>query len=616
VTGFIKGGYELSAGYETRYKDCDPLITIERIRSILAGLGVLTVEKWEQDIEGYYSLYMEIQGTNLFSNGKGTTPAYALASAYAEMVERLQNLHFAKSNRGISDEARNYLGFCFAPDEKLLSREELRNNDKIWIDSFGNNEPAADVEKDILEKWWSSGYYGDWEKCPCLPFCSITDGKIYYVPASVIANVYWTNGMCAGNTKNEALVQGLSEVVERYVMKRIILDKIVPPTIPEDYIRKDYPYLYGLIKTLEGKGDFKVIVKDCSMGKGFPVAAIVFLDMKRHSYFIRFGAHPVFEIALERCLTELLQGKTINKTDWMAQLSFSEEKIYSYDNMSGLYSDGVGYYPWEILSDKFSYEFAGIKDMKGCGNEKMLIYLIDLLHSKGCNILIRDVSFLGFPAFHVIVPFFSELVDSDLRYFKRLSDLNNAAKVAMKLETASGEELRQVIDSIYENGYGPDASLAALLHKSVASSFPWNNVKRDLFIGSAYYKMGDFKKAYEAMGCFVRDMRSQYNESNNSYYNCVKDYYGALARGMRDITEISNILMGFYPENIVDRVLFNLKEPEGVFINCPRLDCFDCGGCSYTRQCYYPQRERLFMKLKDIYAGNVIDQSLLKIEGM
>jgi len=600
----------MSTSYKTRYKDSDPLITIERIRSILSGLGIMTVERWHHDVEGYYSLHIEIQGTYLFSNGKGSTAAYALASAYAEMLERLQSLLFAQSNRGLSEKAINYGGFCFAPDEKVLNKAELRDNDNKWIAAFSNEKSVSYEKKHILEMW-RRGFCEDMDSCLALPYLNITDRQIYYIPVPALVNVYSSNGMCAGNTDSEALVQGISEVIERYVQKRIILDRIVPPTIPEAYIRDNYPYLYDMIRTLESKGDFKIIVKDCSLGKGFPVAAIIFFDRKMHSYFIRFGAHPAFEIALERCLTELLQGKSINNLNWMVQLSFSEKDIYSFSNLAGLYINGTGHYPSELFGDKYSYEFTGIKDMSGYGNENMLSYLIDLMHSNGCNILIRDVSFLGFPTFQVIVPFFSEMIDSDIWYFKSSSDLKRAAEIVMRLENASNDELRQVIDYMRGSDFGPNDSIAGMLHRSIGSAFSWNNVKTDLFISSAYYKMGEFKKAYEAMDSFVKIMKSKYNEPSNEYFNCIRDYYGALARGMDNKAGILRILKEFHPEDIVDRALSSLENPGEIFKNCSRLNCFNCSVCPDVKQCYYPQRERLFMKLKDAYAGNVIDQRRL-----
>lgn len=600
----------MNMDYSTRYKECDPLETVERIRKILAGLDVLTIENWEHDIEDYYSLNMRINGIeNVASNGKGTTVAYALASAYAELLERLQNLVFVESNIGMSEKAFNHLSFHLVPDEKVLDkRERMYNIEKCFTD-LNCNERTWGINNKTLDRWRTVDENGPWDDYTALPYMNIMDGNIYYLPISLVVNLYGTNGMCAGNTGCEALVQGLSEVVERYVQKKIIMEKIVPPTIPESYIMEKYPYLYKMIKELERKGDFKVIAKDCSLGQGFPVTAIFLLDRKSNSYFIRFGCHPVFEIALERCLTELLQGKSIYNLNWMVRLSFSDKDIYSSKNLTKVFIDGLALHPLELFTDNFSYEFTCIKDMSGCDNNKMLLYLVDILKPYGCNILVRDVSFLGFPSYHIIVPFFSEMVDSDHQYFPSISGLWEIARIMMRLGKSSDNELRQVIDLLVESGYNPQKSIIDLLHRSLSPNFPWSNVKLDLFLSSAYYRLGDYKKAYEAMERFINIMESQNSEASNTYFSCVKDFFGALVRGIRDTSRIRGILTKFYPESIVEKVLTGLSNPNDVFRNYSKLECFNCTECSYTKWCYYPQREKLFMKLKEVYARNVIDQS-------
>lgn len=50
-----------------------------------------------------------------------------------------------------------------------------------------------------------------------LPFTRQSDQQTVYIPMNIIGNLYVSNGMSAGNTANEARVQGLSEVFERYV---------------------------------------------------------------------------------------------------------------------------------------------------------------------------------------------------------------------------------------------------------------------------------------------------------------------------------------------------------------------------------------------------------------
>ena len=75
---------------KSKYKDDTPVATVKRIKDILNKLGIKTSEKYySPGINGLFSCRITIRGTEIGQNGKGTTPEYALASGYAEFIERL-----------------------------------------------------------------------------------------------------------------------------------------------------------------------------------------------------------------------------------------------------------------------------------------------------------------------------------------------------------------------------------------------------------------------------------------------------------------------------------------------------------------------------------------------
>lgn len=595
--------------YSTRYKESNPLDTVERIRKILKGLDILTVEKWTAEVKGYYSLHMMIDGlNNVFSNGKGTTAEFALASAYAELIERLQNLGFVKWNQGMSKMSLDYKGFHLAPDEKRINKKELLRNINKWFSHIKHDKSIAEFNKKKLNKWKTVNEYENWEENTGLPYMNLTDGSVYYLPISRINELYGSNGMCAGNSGCEALVQGLSEVIERYVQTRIVLERIVPPTIPDSYISANFPHIHSMIKELEGKGNFKVIVKDCSLGKGLPVTAIYFIDRSSHSYLVRFGSHPSFDISLERCLTELLQGKSINNLSWTVQLYFSEKDIFNEDNINNMFVNGQAFHPVEMFTENYSYEFKEVKDLGGCDNKTMLSYLTGIIHSMGGNILVRDVSFLGFPAYHIIVPFMSEIINCKSQYLSSISGMGKIPSLMMHLEKVNDGDLMEIIDAILKDGYNPGGSIADLFHKSLSVNSPWHNIKIEFFLSCAYYKLGDIEKAYHFIGRFVSGMKADYNSPDSAYYNCMKDYFGALVNGRKSLNNTRVILKKFYAEGIVEQVFTSLENPGDIFKAFSGLNCFNCEECIYKRHCNYPAREKLFMRMKDIYSGNVIDQ--------
>jgi YcaO-like protein with predicted kinase domain len=146
-----------------------------------------------------------------------------------------------------------------------------------------------------------------------LPFVRQSDGEVVYFPSNLIENLYLSNGMSAGNTLAEAQVQCLSEIFERAVKREIIEGEFALPDVPADVLAK-YPSILAGIQGLEAQG-FPVLVKDASLGGEFPVMCVTLMNPRTGGVFASFGAHPSLEVALERSLTELLQGAQFRRPE-------------------------------------------------------------------------------------------------------------------------------------------------------------------------------------------------------------------------------------------------------------------------------------------------------------
>ena len=81
---------------------------------------------WRNSLKGFYSVTVNIAGTDLAVNGKGVSHEYALASANGEMMERLQNFCTFRLSFDVSPEALVHKGFYYAPDEWL-------GNMDLWV---------------------------------------------------------------------------------------------------------------------------------------------------------------------------------------------------------------------------------------------------------------------------------------------------------------------------------------------------------------------------------------------------------------------------------------------------------------------------------------------------
>lgn len=597
-----------------RYKDELPVNTINRVRSILGSLGFLTVEtRWRNSVEGFYSVSVEIANTDLATNGKGISYEYALASAYGGLMERLQNQCTFRLSLDLSNDALQYLDFYYAPDEVRMSTDEILSSTEDWLVKSLSNL-ADDVDKrDLLKLWQDISYEEISADFIALPYVNVCNKQISHIPIKMVSKMYMSNGMCAGNTCEEALVQGISEILERYVNKRIVREKIVPPSIPRNYV-DSLPQIAAMVEKIEASGNFEVILKDCSLNQELPVVGIIFINKDDQTYFVKFGAHPVFEIAIERTLTELLQGQNIHKMMGVREFSYKSETYLNETNLLSIFVNGSGEYPCEFFGENYSYEFKEFTDVSGMSNKDMLNYFLKMLAARGDDVFVRNVSYLDFPSYHIIIPGLSEIEEiDDWDSLHEYAQYNKIRKLIRSQAAVSPTEARDIINFLGQFSHSANASVLDFLNISVKNGpeIPWYYASLDLFITALFYQMGDFKNAYSQFIKFLYKNEANAQEQGTlSYYRCVRDYIGTRIDGL-DVMTAANILSRFYPLNIIQGVIAEFSNNKIITSYLGQLSCWECEKCPLQRQCKYCETERIYKVLKEQMIKNPINQVML-----
>jgi ribosomal protein S12 methylthiotransferase accessory factor len=267
---------------------------------------------WLNPVDNVWSVHVRNRACHLmFTNGKGATKLAAHASALGEYFERLSCNYFW--NHYYLGDAVSNRDFAHYPRERWFA---LPENGTDWpadlltpeLQAFYNPEGSIPAEALIDINT------GNFERGICaIPYVRQRDGAEVFFPVNIISNLYVSNGMSAGNTQAEARAQALSEILERHVKFKVIAEGLCLPDVPEDVIAR-YPTIAAGIQGLRDAG-FGILVKDASLGGKYPVMCVTMLNPKDQGVFASFGAHPRFEIALERALTELLQGRALEALD-------------------------------------------------------------------------------------------------------------------------------------------------------------------------------------------------------------------------------------------------------------------------------------------------------------
>lgn len=382
--------------------------TIANMSAILAGLGMkIEIASWRNIVPNVWSLHIrDAQSPMCFTNGKGSTKESALASALGEFIERL-NCNFFYNDQFWGEEIAN-AEFVHYPDEKWFKPGPNGELPKEILDEYCLE--IYDPEKELLGTHLYDTNSGNIERGICsLPFVRQSDGETVYFPSNLIENLYLSNGMSAGNTSEEAQVQCLSEIFERAVKREIIEGEIALPDVPEEVLAK-YPSIIAGIQGLEEQG-FPVLVKDASLGGQFPVMCVTLMNPRTGGVFASFGAHPSFEVALERSLTELLQGRSFEGLNDLPQPTFQSEAVTEPNNFVEHFIDSSGLVSWRFFSSKSDYDFVewDFTNEGENSNADEAAELFGILEEMGKEVYMAVYEHLGATACRILVPDYSEI---------------------------------------------------------------------------------------------------------------------------------------------------------------------------------------------------------------
>jgi len=391
--------------------------TIANMSGILAGLGMkIEIASWRNIVPNVWSLHIrDAHSPMCFTNGKGSTKESALASALGEFIERLNCNHFYNHQfwgEDIADAA-----FVHYPEERWFKpgRNDALPTEILDQYSLQIYNPDGELRGSHLVDT-NSGHV---QRGICsLPYVRQSDGEVVYFPANLIDNLFLSNGMSAGNTLAEAQVQCLSEIFERAVKREILEGEITLPDVPQEVLAK-YPGILAGIKGLEEQG-FPVLVKDASLGGAFPVMCVTLMNPRTGGVFASFGAHPSFEVALERSLTELLQGRSFEGLNDLPQPTFRSNAVTEPNNFVEHFIDSSGVVSWRFFSAKADYEFvewdftgnreSGQGDNTStAANADEAATLFGILEDMGKEVYMAVYEHLGAPACRILVPGYSEI---------------------------------------------------------------------------------------------------------------------------------------------------------------------------------------------------------------
>ncbi|MFQ6404339.1 OsmC domain/YcaO domain-containing protein [Methylophilus sp. 'Pure River'] len=486
--------------------------TIANMTGLLAGLGIkIEIASWRNIVPNVWSLHIrDAHSPMCFTNGKGSTKESALASALGEYIERLSNNHF-------------YAGAYWGED--IANAEFVHYPNERW---FKPGRKDA-LPKEILDDYCLEIYNPDGElrgshlidtnsgnaqRGICsLPFVRQSDGETVYFPTNLVENLFVSNGMSAGNTLVEAQVQCLSEIFERAVKREIIEGEIALPDVPQAVLAK-YPGVVAGIKGLEEQG-FPVLVKDASLGGQYPVMCVTLMNPRTGGVFASFGAHPTMEVALERSLTELLQGRSFEGLNDLPQPTFASEAVTEPNNFVEHFIDSSGIVSWRFFSAKSEYEFVDW-DFSGEGehaNAEEAATMFGMLAELGKEAYVAVYDQLGgqYPAVacRILVPGYSEVYPVEDLVWDNTNKALLFREDILNLHTLDDDSLEALLERLENNELDDYGDIATLIGIEFDENTDWGQLTVMELKLLIHLALQQFEEAHDLVGAFL-----QYNDNS------------------------------------------------------------------------------------------------------
>ena len=530
--------------------------TIANMSAIMANLGMkIEIASWRNIVPNVWSLHIrDAHSPMCFTNGKGATKESALASALGEFIERL-NCNFFYHGQFWGQDIAN-ADFVHYPDEKWFKPAFRNRLPKEILDEYCREiyNPEGELRGSHLYDTNSGNVK---RGICCLPFVRQSDGEVVYFPSNLIENLYLSNGMSAGNTLVEAQVQCLSEIFERAVKREILEGEMALPDVPPEVLAK-YPSIVAGIKGLEEQG-FPVLVKDASMGGKFPVMCVTLMNPRTGGVFASFGAHPSLEVALERSLTELLQGRSFEGLNDLPRPTFQSNALTEPNNFVEHFIDSSGLVSWRFFSAKANFDFVEW-DFSSQGQNataEEAATLFGILKDMGKEVYMAEYTHLGAAACRILVPDYSEIYPIEDLIWDNTNKALLFREDILNLHRLDDAALEALLEKLAESDLDDYTDIVTLIGIEFDDNTPWGQLTILELKLLIHLALQQFEQAKEQVETFL-----QYNTNTverGLFYQCMNVVLEVM---LDDDLELEDYLFNFrrmFGDERMDAVLGSVE---------------------------------------------------------
>src|SRR5690606_32161958 len=255
---------------------------------------------------------------------------------------------------------------------------------------------------------------------------------------------------------------------------------------------------------LEEQG-FPVLVKDASLGGQFPVMCVTLMNPRTGGIFASFGAHPCFEVALERSLTELLQGRSFEGLNDLPQPTFESQAVTEPNNYVEHFIDSSGVVSWRFFSAKADYEFVEW-DFASEGpnaNAEEAATLFGILEEMGKEVYMMVREDLGATACRILVPGYSEVYPVDDLIWDNTNKALFFREDILNLHSLEDDSLQALVERLEDSELDDYSDIATLIGIDFDDNTVWGQLTIMELKLLIYLALQRFEEAKDLVEAFL-----------------------------------------------------------------------------------------------------------------
>ncbi|HNA22535.1 MAG TPA: YcaO-like family protein, partial [Agitococcus sp.] len=303
------------------------------------------------------------------------------------------------------------------------------------------------------------------------------------------------------------------------VKREILEGEMALPDVPQDVLAK-YPHIVAGIKGLEEQG-FPVLVKDASMGGKYPVMCVTLMNPRTGGVFASFGAHPSFEVALERSLTELLQGRSFEGLNDLPRPTFQSNAVTEPNNFVEHFIDSSGLVSWRFFSAKANFEFVewDFSSQGENANVEEAATLFGILKDLGKEVYMAVYTELGAPACRILVPNYSEIYPVEDLIWDNTNKALLFREDILNLHRLDDNKLAKLLERLEESDLDDYTDIVTLIGIEFDDNTPWGQLTILELKLLIHLALQQFSEAKELVERFL-----QYNTNTverGLFYQCM-----------------------------------------------------------------------------------------------